>query len=88
MAKDKSLHLSQKQLGLADNPIIHDKDPLASDAGETEMNANLPAWRKEVIMETMECAKGIVQSYGPNTIAQVDRDNLCRAMDHYARTGK
>lgn len=36
MSKEKSLHLTPKQLGLADNPMIHDKDPLASDSGNTE----------------------------------------------------
>lgn len=38
----------------------------------------------EAIRKTMDCAKGIVQSYGPNTIAQADRDALCRTMEHYA----
>lgn len=33
MTKDKSLHLTPKQLGLEDNPMIHDADPLASDKG-------------------------------------------------------
>jgi hypothetical protein len=43
------------------------------------------AVRKQAIRDTMECVKQIVLSYGPNTIAQVDRDNLCRTMDHYAQ---
>lgn len=33
MTKDKSLHLTPKQLGLEDNPMIKDADPLASDKG-------------------------------------------------------
>lgn len=54
MTKDKSLHLTPKQLGLKDNPMIKDADPLASDSGETEVDypsqselidAILAAWK-------------------------------------------
>lgn len=36
MPKDKSLHITPKQLGLEDNPMIKDEEPLASDSGEAE----------------------------------------------------
>lgn len=44
--------------------------------------------RREAIHETMECARQIVKSYGPPTVAQLDRDHICGAMDHYERTAK
>lgn len=39
----------------------------------------------EAIRETMDCAKQIVKSYGGD-INQQDRDNLCRWMEHFAKT--
>jgi hypothetical protein len=37
MSKDKSLHLTAKELGLEDNTVIHDSDALASDAGKPDL---------------------------------------------------
>lgn len=43
MSKDKSLHLTPKQLGLADNPMIKG-GALDSDAGETEPDFPHTPW--------------------------------------------
>lgn len=42
MTKDKSLHLTDKQLGLSDNPMIKG-GALDSDAGETTVEADMLA---------------------------------------------
>jgi hypothetical protein len=39
--------------------------------------------RRQAVEETMECAKQIVQSYGPYSFLQKDRDAICATMDHY-----
>jgi hypothetical protein len=41
---------------------------------------------EEVLKQSFDCCRQIVQSYGSNDLPRRVRDNLCRAMDHYEKT--
>lgn len=70
MPKDKSLHLTDKQLGLADNPMIKG-GALDSDAGETDQ-AGVFDIQLETPNDDIESIA--VQWYGPDAVFIIQKE--------------
>lgn len=38
------------------------------------------------VIDAIECANQVIRAYGPASLGEVDRENLCTTLDHYLLT--